>query len=152
MRRLRAHTFCSLITLHNEKTNGSMAFELRSVTRNAADWRVMEYWSTTSHYKNEYRLVILNTETETRIDLGPEIQVYRDGTHWIAKFRWSEGNKDAVKAAGFKFCAVEKRWHTQDPHAASIFDPDLRAELVRQRESLQVKQRRPIINVRRWSR
>ena len=144
---LRAHTFCSLITLHNAATGGSMKFELHRTTRTPSDWRSIEYKSTP---EAEYRLIILNTDmSQTAPDDRPDIKVIRDGACWVAEFQWSERRKDMVKRVGFEYSPIEKRWTTQDPYAACVFDPELRAELARQRANPVTEQQRPMAGRRR---
>lgn len=129
--RLRGHKFNTLVTLRDDATGECVQYALKRVLRNRSDWIAMTFQATSDDNRGA-QIVVLNTSTSETASNKPEIVVARDGLRWLAKFRWSEANRRIVQKAGFRFCPLEKLWHTRDPAVAAKFDPALRKIIAEQ--------------------
>jgi hypothetical protein len=124
----RGHLFCSLITVIDGEAE--MPLSLSQVARRNGEWTSMRFQRRVRGQVT-CELVVVNNE---RGALGaPEvveqpITVVRDGDYWVAKFTWSEANKELVSRAGFHFSPLERWWSTKDRRVAMRLETLIRGE------------------------
>ena len=133
--RIRARTLAPImgVVVRDEETGEEVAFEMRSVSRAASDWRSLTYRAS----GRDERLVVVNADAAGEAETPPTLRVVSHVTYWTAENVVGERARRDVERAGFRFDPTERRWITLDPNAAAAFDPVLRRSLRRQREEME---------------